>query len=107
MDFLKIKSATILFLQSKYYFTFVQLLSEIFQLFINLVSFQFKEVICVVKNDNHHFILNLLQLDLSVIVKFCYFVEFIPEDISVFNAIHVNVKIHLKDSPLNQVSNTF
>lgn len=107
MDFFEIESRAVLLLKSQNDFAFVELLSEIFELVIKLVSFQFEEVISVIENNNHHFIFDFLELDLSVIVKFCYFIEFVPEDVSVLDSIHIDVEIHLKDSPLNEISDAF
>lgn len=87
MNTLKIKSVAIFLFKSQYYFTFVQFLPEILQLFIKLIIFKFIEVIDIVKDDDHHFVFDLWKPDLSVIVKFSNLIEFVPKNISVLDTV--------------------
>jgi hypothetical protein len=85
----------------------VQFLSQNVQLLVKLVSFKFKKVIRIVKDDNHHFIFDFLKFDLTIVVKFGYLIELVSENVSVPDPIQINVKVHFVDSPFNEISHTF
>jgi hypothetical protein len=72
-----------------------------------LISFKFKKVISVVENDDNHFVLDLLELDFAIIVKFCDFVKLVPEYIPIPDPIKIDVKVHFEDPSLNEISHTF
>lgn len=71
----------------------MKLLSKVFKLFIELIPFQFEEIICIVENDDYHFVFYLLELDFSIVVKFSDFIELIPKDVPVPYSIQINVEI--------------
>ena len=99
---LKIKISYILFFKSDDNFTFTQFCSEIFQFIIELISFHFKEIISIIKNNDHKLVFDLMSFYLfAIIVKFSNFIEFVFENIFILNSIQINIKIHAKYPPLN------
>lgn len=101
MNPLEVKCTTILLFERENKFSLMQLLPEIFQLIIQLIPFQLKEIISIIKYNNHHFILNLTNFNFSIIVKFSNLIKLVPKNIPILNAIKIDIKVQLKDSSLN------
>lgn len=98
VNFLEIKTTTVLFFKSKNDFAFKEFLSKVFQFIIKLISLKFKEIICIVENNDHHFVFNLVKLYFSVIVKFSNFIKLVSENIFVSDTIKINIKVQLENS---------
>lgn len=103
----KVKSTTIFLFKCKNNFCLIKLLPKIFQLIVKLISLKFKEVISIVKNNDYHFIFDLIELYFSVIVKFSDLIKLVPKNILIFYSIKINVKVKLKYSSLYEISDAF
>jgi hypothetical protein len=60
MNFLKVKVPVVFLLHGDDDFAFTELVFQYFKFLVELISFEFKEVVCIVQNDNDHLISDLI-----------------------------------------------